>query len=215
MPIWNKMMTEKSCIKWSSWGHSCIMDLLVFYWLTFCLTVMAHQCMLAINACKIMHTYTQILQCLTCECETGLSSCRLDHEELWMINFPYGNKCFSWHYHETLHINWQLTEETWQYASPRLWNQLPASLRQPRTNISHSDWPSSLSGTSSIGSMDSQPSSSITPHFHSRLTTSFSANHSHSCLRFLLDDWLHRFPRLSIDTLEHICFLYFFSCSTF
>ena len=57
-----------------------------------------------------------------------------------------------------------------EYASPRLWNQLPASLRQPRTNLSNSASPSSLSGTSSISSIDSPLSSSITPSlFHSRL----------------------------------------------
>ena len=28
-----------------------------------------------------------------------------------------------------------ITDRSFQYASPRLWNQLPASLRQPRTNL--------------------------------------------------------------------------------
>ena len=59
---------------------------------------------------------------------------------------------------------------SFQYASPRLWNQLPAPLRQPRTNLSNSASPSCMSGTSSIGSIDSPLSSSITPSlFHSRL----------------------------------------------
>jgi len=50
-------------------------------------------------------------------------------------------------------------------SSRRLWNQLPASPRQPRTNLC-----SSLSGTSSISSIDSRLLSSITPSlFHSRL----------------------------------------------
>jgi len=31
-------------------------------------------------------------------------------------------------------------------SSPRLWNQLPAPLRQPRTNLSNSASPSSMSG---------------------------------------------------------------------
>jgi len=38
---------------------------------------------------------------------------------------------------------------------PRLWNQLPASLCHPRTNLSNFDSPSPSSGTSSIGSIDS------------------------------------------------------------
>ena len=45
--------------------------------------------------------------------------------------------------------------------------------RQPRTNLSNSDSPSSLGGTSSVGSLDSPLSSSITPSlFHSRLKNS-------------------------------------------
>jgi len=43
----------------------------------------------------------------------------------------------------------RITDRSFQYASPRLWNQLPASLRQPRTNLSNS-----LSGTASISSID-------------------------------------------------------------
>jgi len=51
----------------------------------------------------------------------------------------------------------------------QLWNQLPAPLRQPRTNLSNSASPSSFSGTS----IDSPLSSTITPSlFHSRLKTS-------------------------------------------
>ena len=51
-----------------------------------------------------------------------------------------------------------------QYASPRLWNELPVSLLQPRTNLSNSGSPSPLRGTSSIDSIDSPLSSSVTPH---------------------------------------------------
>jgi len=47
----------------------------------------------------------------------------------------------------------RITDRSFQYASPRLWNQLPASLRQPRTNLFNSASPSSLSGTSSISSI--------------------------------------------------------------
>ena len=54
----------------------------------------------------------------------------------------------------------------------RYWNQLPAPLRQPRTNLSNSASPSCMSGTSSIGSIVSPLLSSITPSlFHSRLKT--------------------------------------------
>ena len=50
--------------------------------------------------------------------------------------------------------------------------RLPASLHQLHTNLSNSDSPSSLSGTSSIGSNDSPLSSSITPSlFHFKLKT--------------------------------------------
>jgi len=66
----------------------------------------------------------------------------------------------------------QPQNRSFQYASPRLWNQLPAPLRQPRTNLSNSASPSCMSGNSSIGSIDSPLSSSITPSlFHSRLKT--------------------------------------------
>ena len=82
-----------------------------------------------------------------------------------------------------------ITDRSFQYVSPRLWNQLPAPLRQPRTNLSSSASPSCMSGTSSIGSIDSPLSSSITPLlFHSRLKLSFSANPSHHSLPFLLMD---------------------------
>jgi len=71
----------------------------------------------------------------------------------------------------------RITDRSFQYASPRLWNQLTASLRQPLTNLSNSDSPSPMSGTSSIGSIDSPLSSSITHHsFIPVLKPSFSAN---------------------------------------
>ena len=61
---------------------------------------------------------------------------------------------------------------SFEYASPRLWNQLPASVRHPCNNISISDSASPMSGTSSIGSIHSPLSSSVTPSlFHSRLKT--------------------------------------------
>ena len=64
------------------------------------------------------------------------------------------------------------TSSSFRYASPRVRNQLPASFRQPRTNLSNSASPSSLSGTSSISFIDSSLSSSSIPSlFHSRLKT--------------------------------------------
>jgi len=99
----------------------------------------------------------------------------------------------------------RITDRSFQYASPRLWNQLPAPLRQPCTNLSNSASPSSLSGIHSISSINSPFSSSITPSFfHTRLKTFFSANPSHRSLTFLLPHWLHRFPGLFTDTSEHI-----------
>ena len=66
----------------------------------------------------------------------------------------------------------QITDCSFQHASPHLWNQLPAPLRQPRTNLCSSASTSSLSGTPSISSIDSPLLSSITPSlFHSRLKT--------------------------------------------
>ena len=66
----------------------------------------------------------------------------------------------------------RITDRSFQYASLRLWNQLPAPLRQPRTNLSNFASPISLSGISSISSIDSPLSSSIIPsRFHSRLKT--------------------------------------------
>jgi len=80
-------------------------------------------------------------------------------------------------------------------ASPRLWNQLPAFLRQPRTNLSNFASPSSLSGTSSISYINSPLSSSITPSlFHSRLKTFFLQILSTAAFLFLLQDWLHDPP---------------------
>ena len=72
----------------------------------------------------------------------------------------------------------RITDRSFHYASPRLWNQLPAPLRQPRTNLSNSASPSCMSGTSSIGSIDSPLSSSITPSTRS----SKSIIHDQPCM---------------------------------
>jgi len=75
------------------------------------------------------------------------------------------------------------TSSSLRITDRSFWNQLPASLRQPRTNLSNCDAPIPLSGTSwasSIGSVDSPLSSSTTPHsFIPALKHSFSANPSH------------------------------------
>ena len=66
----------------------------------------------------------------------------------------------------------RITDRSFQYAFPRLWNQLLAYLRHPRINVSNSDSPIPTSGTYPIGSIDSPLSSSITLSlFHSRLKT--------------------------------------------
>ena len=80
----------------------------------------------------------------------------------------------------------RITDRSFQYASSRLWNQLPNSLRQPRTNLSNSDSPNPF----------------FLHQFH-RLTTliihhpltfipglkpSFSANPFYRSLPFLLQD---------------------------
>jgi len=64
-------------------------------------------------------------------------------------------------------ISLKITDRSFRYASPRLWNQLPDSLRQP--NQSCLDSSHSLVNPS----LSSSPlSSSITPSlFHSRLKT--------------------------------------------
>ena len=55
----------------------------------------------------------------------------------------------------------RITDCSFQYASPRIWNQLPATLRQPRPNHSNSD--SSLpSPATSFSTVDSPLSPSIT-----------------------------------------------------
>jgi len=63
----------------------------------------------------------------------------------------------------------KITDRSFRYASPCLWNQLPFSLRQPRSgtssSISYSPIPSPITSSSS----DSSLCTSITPFlFHSR-----------------------------------------------
>ena len=62
----------------------------------------------------------------------------------------------------------KITDRSFRYASPRLWNQLPDSFRQPRQSCLDSP-PHSLVSSSLLSS---PLSSSITPSlFHSRLKT--------------------------------------------
>ena len=114
----------------------------------------------------------------------------------------------------------QITDRSFQYASPRLWNQLTTFLYQPRTDLPNFDSASSLSGTSLIGSIDSPLSSSITPSFfHYRLKTFLFCRSfpTHRSLPVLLQDWLHGIFGLFTDTSENIRFRYFlvFLLSTF
>jgi len=44
----------------------------------------------------------------------------------------------------------RITDRSFQYASPRLWNRLPASLRQPSTNRFNSDSSSPSKGTTKV-----------------------------------------------------------------
>jgi len=91
---------------------------------------------------------------------------------------------------------------------PRLWNQLQASLHQTRTNLSSSDSPGPLSGTSYTSTHHSHhpspPHSSIPG-----LKTFVFCKSSPSSLPFPLQDWLHGFPWLFTDISEFIRFLLF------
>ena len=66
----------------------------------------------------------------------------------------------------------KITDHTFRYASPRLWNQLPLSLRKPHSGTSSSISYSPISSPITSSSSDSPLCSSITPSlFHSRLKT--------------------------------------------
>jgi len=65
----------------------------------------------------------------------------------------------------------QITDRSFCYASPRLWNRLPASLWQPRAGLSTLDSDLSMYASSAF-SINSPLSTSITPSlFHSQLKT--------------------------------------------
>ena len=103
----------------------------------------------------------------------------------------------------------RITDRSFQSASSRLWNQLPASLRQPRTNLSISDSPSVISGTYSICSIDSPLSSFITPTLSFQAETFLFCKSFPRNLPFLLQNQLHGFSGLFIYTSEHVRFLLF------
>ena len=65
----------------------------------------------------------------------------------------------------------RITDRSFRYASPGLWNELPSSLRQPHSSPSVSDLPVHAPATSSY-SLSLSLSPSITPSvFHSWLKT--------------------------------------------
>jgi len=104
---------------------------------------------------------------------------------------------------------WITGDRSFQYACPRLWNQLPASVHQPHTNLSNSDLPCPTSGTSPIGSIDSSLSSSITPSlFHSRIKTFIFCKSFPLYPSFPSSGLTAWIPRTVTDTSEHIRFYF-------
>ena len=76
------------------------------------------------------------------------------------------------HSRSSIHIFFTNKRSFLPVCFPSSLESTPAPLRQPRTNLSNSASPISLSGISPISSIDSPLSSSITPSlFHSRLKT--------------------------------------------
>jgi len=95
---------------------------------------------------------------------------------------PNFDSCSS--YHVTLarpptSSSLRITDRSFRYASPCLWNQLPNSFRQPHSSPSVSDFSAHAPATSSY-SLNLPLSPSITPSlFHSRLKTYLFTNLSH------------------------------------
>ena len=106
-------------------------------------------------------------------------------------------------------LSFPISDCSFQYASSRLWNQLPISLLQTRPNLSNSDSPRPIpiSGTS-VPSTHQSHHPSLPRCLIPGLKPSFSF---HCSLLFLLQDWIHGFPGLFTNTSEHICF-YFLVC---
>ena len=90
----------------------------------------------------------------------------------------------------------RITDRSFQYYSSRLWNQLPAFFRQLCTSLFNSASPSSMSGTSSISSINSHSRHPSPLYSFTRsLKLSFSANPSHHSLPFLFFGLTPRIPR--------------------
>ena len=107
----------------------------------------------------------------------------------------------------------RITDRSFQYASPRLWNQLPAPLRHPRTILAHATIsPFPTLPVLCVALPQSVPS---THHSHHQsplipgLEPSFSANHSHrvAFLFFFRTDSTDS-PGLFTDTSEPIRFYF-------
>ena len=93
-------------------------------------------------------------------------------------------------------------------ASFHLWDQLPASLLQTHTSLTDSD--SSLPHDRHFLFYRLTTLIIRQSLFRCRLETSFSTNPSHHSLLFLLQDWLHGFPRLLLVPLSiSVCTFHF------
>jgi len=108
----------------------------------------------------------------------------------------------------------RVTDRSFRYASPCLWNQLPASLRKPHPSLSNSDSALPTPVTSSCY-VDS-PLSSTTPSlFLSRLKPTYFTHPSFlptvDCLPHS-DRWLHvLFTRVVSSVLYRFLFFVYFS----
>jgi len=98
------------------------------------------------------------------------------------------------------HSSLKITNHSFRYAAPCLWNELPTDLREPRQSpslspITHG---SSSSSPSSLSPCASSLARSV---FHSELKLGFSANHFlHRPFLFLLD-WFYGLS-------DHLMFLF-------
>ena len=93
----------------------------------------------------------------------------------------------------------KITDRSFRYASPCLWNQLPLSLRKPHSGTSYSISCSPIPSPITASSSDSPLCTSITPSlFHSRLKTylfhkSYRLSFTSSSRTASTDFCLHRF----------------------
>ena len=93
----------------------------------------------------------------------------------------------------------KITDRSFRYASPCLWNQLPFCLRKPHSGTSSSIFCSPIPSAITSSSSDSPLCTSITPSlFHSRLKTylfhkSYPLSFTFSSRTASTDFCLHRF----------------------